>query len=431
MTTSEIIGVLKEARKYSINYVDTQIAQINEFIQMTKTKEIMQQHEAQYKITKTSDGRWRTFLPDGNGKRGKEIKKQTREALEEAVVDYYLALNDDSKHTFKSCYEEWREYHFKLNGSDGNTRYKYQTDYERFLNGTKFEKMPISKITDVDIDAFLMQAIESYIGRNDEPKLTYKSFARLYEYLEGTFKRAYRMRIIDENPMERLSKKDYRNMCRTPARKSAATELIPDDAYGKLLARLYQDMNDNPLYFPSYAVELGALTGMRVAELAVLKWSDIDFVQNAISISRSDHYDRMNKAWEVRESTKTGKDRLFPMDDTIVHSVERIKRVQKENGINSEWLFPHQEYGWTHSNIISSCIKNKCKQLGLERTYGIHAFRKTLNSDMRSNGASALLCSGMMGNSIEVNNTHYTYDSSNMNEKREHVTKAHSKHRFA
>jgi len=39
MTTSEIIGVLKEARKYSINYVDTQIAQINEFIQMTKTNE--------------------------------------------------------------------------------------------------------------------------------------------------------------------------------------------------------------------------------------------------------------------------------------------------------------------------------------------------------------------------------------------------------
>ena len=50
MTTSEIIGVLKEARKYSINYVDTQIAQINEFIQMTKAKEIVQKHEARYKM---------------------------------------------------------------------------------------------------------------------------------------------------------------------------------------------------------------------------------------------------------------------------------------------------------------------------------------------------------------------------------------------
>lgn len=37
----------------------------------------------------------------------------------------------------------------------------------------------------------------------------------------------------------------------------------------------------------------------------------------------------------------------------------------------------------------------------------------------------------MIGNTVEVNNSHYTYDISKMDEKREFVKKAHSKRAYA
>lgn len=395
-----------------------------------KERKILEQHTATFKITQTSDGRWRTFLPNEQGKRGKEVRKPTKEALERAVIVFYQSKSDVESMTFKTCYDAWSTHHFALNSSDNNTKSRYQTDYNRFLKDTTFESTPISRITDMDVDEFLMGMIDNYVCGTDR-KLTYKSFTRVFDYVAGTFRYAQRRRWITENPMSCIEKKDYRHMCRRSSKKTAESELIPDDSFTKLLNQLYDDMKNDPEYFPAYAVEFAAMTGMRVGEVAALKWSDFDLSSMTFTISRTDHYDRITGEWEVREETKTGKERTFPIDDVILRSLNRIKMVQEDYGLTSEYLFPHPKYGWTHSNIISSCIKNKCKQLGFERTYGIHALRKTLNSDMRSNGATALICSGMLGNTVEVNNEHYTYDISKMEEKREYVAQAHTKRCFA
>ena len=165
------------------------------------------------------------------------------------------------------------------------------------------------------------------------------------------------------------------------------------------------------------------------AEIAALKWSDFDFDEMVITITRSDKYNSLDNTWSVQE-TKTKKFRKFPIDSYILRSLRRLEAVHEKYYPDSDWLFPHKKYGWIHSNIISSCLKNKCKQVGLKRTYGIHAFRKTLNSDLRSSGVPAILCAGMLGNSIDVNNAHYTYDTSEMGTKRERVSAVHSKWDF-
>lgn len=239
--------------------------------------------------------------------------------------------------------------------------------------------------------------------------------------------------------MDFLDKKDYKKTCREPEEKSAETELIPDETFDLILEKLYEDMKSDPTCFATYAVELAAKIGARASEIATLKWIDIDYVSGYITIRRSDKYKKtrdengkiIKREWIVEERTKTGKRRRFPIDDDIRKSLERIHQAQMKYGMASEWVFPHPEYEWTHSSIISSCIKNKCRQLGFDRTYGIHAFRKTLNSDMRHDNASAEVCASMIGNTVEVNNLHYTYDISKMDEKREFVKKAHAKRAFA
>ena len=312
------------------------------------------------------------------------------------------------------------------------------TDYERFLKGSFIESLPITEITDEDIDQFFLEIIRSAKGRNGRAGIDYKSFGKLYGYMEGTFGFAFRKHMIHENPMSRLAKKDYRNICLEPEEKTAETELISDECFDQILEQLYEDMKNNPTCFATYAVELSAKLGTRVGEIAALKWKDVDYSAGYITIRRSDRYKKqrdekgniIKTEWVVEERTKTKKQRRFPIDDEIRKSLDRIHDVQAKYGLTSEWVFPHPDYGWTHSSIISSCLKNKCKQLGFDRTYGVHAFRKTLNSDMRHDNVSVQMCASMIGNTEEVNNLHYTYDISRMDEKREAVEKAHAKRAY-
>ena len=387
---------------------------------------------------KTGDvTRYRTYLPDENGKRDKVIAKGSLREVENVLIEFYQSKHLDNIPTVGKVYAQWVAYHHKLNNSSPNTIDKYITDYERFIKGKPIESMHITEVQDTDIEDYFLDAITTYVGRNGRRGLQYKPFGKLYGYFEGVFKYAYRHRIIEKNPMWYLDKKDFRNACRPPEEKTAETELISDDVFDLILKQLYKDIEENPTNFTFYAVEFAAKTALRVGEVATLKWSDINYNGGYIEISRSDKYHRIRDEsgkiigheWVI-ERTKTKKNRRFPIDDCITTSLNRIRKAQMSNNCASEWIFPHPEFGWTHSNLISSCIKNKCKQLKLGRTYGIHALRKTLNSDMRNDNASSKLCSSMLGNSPEVNDKYYYYDNSDMDLKRSYVENAHAKRAY-
>ena len=425
---SELYDLLNEAKRYGILNINLDdLEGLKKEIMARKRNEIIKTHEAHFSIVQCGDGRWRTFLPNERGTKGKEVKKKDKQRLYDAIVAFYQG--EEEAVLFVDCYQEWKHHHFLIRKSGPNTIAKYESDYKRFLEGSTFEKSPIQDITDIDIDEFFLNAIQNYRSPRGEEGLTYKAFTRLYGYLEGTFHRAHRRRIIKDDPMTYLCKTDYHAACRAPNVKTAETETLTVKDINRILEQLYKDMEKHPDYLPSYAVELAALTGMRVAEIAALKWSDFDFDEMVITISRSDKYNSLDNTWSVQE-TKTKKSRKFPIDSYILRSLRRLETVHEEYYPGSDWVFPHKEYGWIHSNIISSCLRNKCKQVGLKRKYGIHAFRKTLNSDLRSSGVPAVLCAGMLGNSIEVNNAHYTYDTSEMSTKRERVSAVHSKWDF-
>lgn len=404
-------------------------------IEMKRRADILKQHKFTIsRLTdKTRDGgervRYRTFLPDPNGKKGKQIIRSSEKELIDELVTFYIG--NIEIHTFDDIYKEWSEHYFILHNSSSNTKFKYHTDYRRFFEPDPFIQEDITEISDNDIEEFFLRCIT-----RDPSRLTYKAFTRLYGYVEGTFKRAFKLRLIENNPMYYVDKKDFKDACRDIEEKTADTELINDRDFSLILDQLYKDIQNNPTYFAPYAVELAALTGMRVAELATLKWEDIDLKKRVIIIRRSDKDNRVigkdgtvTHVWSV-EKTKTKKNRMFPIDEDVLRSINRIQNAHLKYNINSEWLFPHKDYGWTRSNIISSCLKNKCLQLDLGRTYGIHAFRKTLNSDMRMNNAPAKMCASMLGNSVEVNDQFYYYDTSNLDQKLKFLEEVHKKRKY-
>ena len=86
-----------------------------------------------------------------------------------------------------------------------------------------------------------------------------------------------------------------------------------------------------------------------------------------------------------------------------------------KSGYICEWVFAN-ENGRIHAPIISSCTKNKCRQVGITEK-GIHAYRKTVNSKMGCNGVSSVVAASLLGHSQEVNEEYYTFDVASLEDK--------------
>ncbi len=194
----------------------------------------------------------------------------------------------------------------------------------------------------------------------------------------------------------------------------------------QLYKRFYEDYRDHPNYIPTYAVHLASLTGMRVGELSALSWEDI--TNDYIIIRKSEKYNRIAKQYFI-DKTKNGKERIFPITEEIRILFDMIKKVEISYGYICEWVFAN-EYGRIHAPVISSCAKNKCRQLGIDEK-GIHAYRRTLNSKMRCDGVSATVAASLLGHTKEVNEQYYTFDVSTIGQKAGILSKINAKYKVA
>lgn len=391
---AELNRVLQSAAAQGI----LNIGDVEAVMHMTRNQILKKYHYWQ-----GANGKWFVKLPDKDGKK-KLVKRSTQEAIEDTIIEFdkEYAAADRTTATFEDVYYMWREVHDQL-VVEKSAR-KYDTDYERFFKDTAFSKMDVKKITDDDVLIFMRNSIERY-------KLSKEAARKLYGYITNTIFTARKNKLTTDNPVEFIKTKDFYKWC-TDRIKSEEESVVSDDDMEKLYDRLQQDHSENPNYIPSYAVELAMLTGMRVGELAALSWDRI--TDQYILIDRSEKSDSTEKNFWI-DKTKNGKARKFPVTSEIKQLLNRIKEIEIEYNYFCEWVFAN-ETGRIHKNILSYCIKNKCRQLKIKQR-GIHALRKTLNSNMRCNGVSATVAASLLGHSTAVNEKYYTFDVTSLDEK--------------
>lgn len=392
--------LMQELEKYGIiNKSD-----VLEQLEKMKTQELLNKHT--YEIWQGKDGKWRTYLPDlQKGRR--LIKKTKRENVEKEIINYYKKEDQDKVKTFKDCYLHWRSVHDEL--VSDNSVYRYETDYKRYFDKTKFENMEMTDIKEDDIVLFMLNKIK-------ELKLCQKACKTLFWYISSVCLNALKNKVIVENPCLFLSANKFYQYCTVHERKREKV-LVSDYEMNMLFDQIYDDYNNQPEYIPTYAVHMAVLTGMRVGEISALTWDSI--YDNFILIEKSEKYNRKTKEYYVAD-TKNKKVRKFPLTDEIKSLLDKVKRVEMENGYLTKWVFSNED-GRVHAPVISSCVKNKCRQLGIEEK-GIHAFRRTLNSKMRCNNVPAVVASEIMGHTESVNDEYYTYDITDMDTKRDIIS---------
>lgn len=381
-----------------------------EMLDMKKRKELLEKHP--YSIWQGKDGKWYTYLPDETKARKKAlVKRLTREALEKRIVEYWENVDKEKtpKYTFNDVYFLWRQVQDQLVVE--KTSRKYDTDYERFFRNSSFAALDIQEIDEDAIRIFMRKQILKFeMGKEQSRKL--------FGYISNTILTARKKKLIEDDPVQFLKAKDFYKYCfdkSTPIDKKVLSQAEMDILY----EQFEQDHLKKPNYIPTYAVEFATLTGMRVGEIAALSWDRI--TDDYIIIDRSEKSDSTEKNFWIA-NTKNSKNRIFPMTAEIKALLDRVKTVEMEYGYYCEWVFA-DENGRIHKNMISYCMKAKCRQAHITQR-GIHAFRKTLNSRMRCNGVPVTVAAALLGHSEEVNRLYYTFDVTDIKEKSRIISEA-------
>ena len=331
------------------------------------------------------------------------VKKMSKKEVEEIVVDFYKKMekkqNDSEKYKFKERFQAWVERQKICDRSD-NTVYKYYTDYNRFFKNRKIEDMDIRRIDETIIISSLKEVLL-------EKEIPYRALTATFGYLKGIFDKSVRDRLIDENPCKYVDLLILKKYCKCESNMTSTRRTVSREEKGKLMEKIKN--SSNPV---RYAVALAFCTGMRVGELAALKWSDINFNENIITIRSSEKYNRLTKEFVI-STTKNEKIRIIPLTSKMREILDVNKKEAIKNGYAGEFVFMTPK-GRIHGRVISDWMRNNTSTAEFEYSKSIHAIRRTINSSMRCSGVPASIAASLLGHTEKVNEENYTYDISSM-----------------
>jgi integrase len=130
-------------------------------------------------------------------------------------------------------------------------------------------------------------------------------------------------------------------------------------------------------------VLLAASTGLRQSEMFGLKWSDIDFAQKNMYVTRSIVY-------RVVGPCKTeSSQRPVPIHPILAEALLHWKRGARYIQPN-DWVFASKRYRgrrpiWGQA-IMRKFIRPVAQRIGIEKRFGWHTFRHTYSALLRSVG---------------------------------------------
>ena len=86
--------------------------------------------------------------------------------------------------------------------------------------------------------------------------------------------------------------------------------------------------------------------------------------------------------------------------------------MQKEKGIESEFVFCHEDGEWIKTDAYETCLRRLMKSLKLNVTHN-HAFRKSLNCNVFIDKMHLLVTkrAKLLGHSIATNEKYYSFAS--------------------
>lgn len=376
-----VIEILNNLTKRDNLNTDDVLEKVNEIM---KRNTILKQHKENYKVWQAKDGRWKTKLPDGS-KYGKLVAKATLENLENFIVDFYKAKEENNKITFETIYPSFIEE--KYLSSDKGTANKMQWVWNTYYKDSTIAKKDILTMTVGDLRKWLLEQVA-------KRELSKKRYLELKGLMNQLYDHCINYNIVQIN-LPRQIAMPSKNVFSEPKEKPEEEIIYSSETKCEVIREALAQFNKtkNTAYL---AVCLNFNLGLRVGELVALRESDID--GDIIHIRRS----------EVKDYTKDENDKIirngYKVADTKTKAGIRdliltpdakkyIKMALDENKANErsdeDYIFVsgsgERMHEYAVNNVLRRCngVRNEKDRFIISgKPSGNHAIRKTCISEL-------------------------------------------------
>ena len=391
------LSLLKEAMDCGILNSDS----VLDMLMSSKKEQIKKIHP--YAITPTSKdgGRWQTFYKGTDGKR-KNIKAQTEEDLLNKLIPLYFQNSYIDKLTFHKLYEEWLEYKKTVTNSP-NTIKRHTQHYSKYFESSCLHAMKIKQINELFLESECNRIVKDF-------HLSRKEWGNTKTILNGMFQYAVRKKYLSENPMDKIQ---IHVKFKQIVRKTGKTETYNTDELENLnqyLDRMYTETEDTVFL----AVKLNFLLGLRVGELAALKWEDLSD-ENHLHIVREEVRNQITNQCEVVEHTKTNCDRFVVLVPKAINLLQKIEHTGNYIFMrNGERIRARQ---------IAYVLEKYAERQGIA-TKSTHKMRKTYASNLNAKGVPLDSIRELLGHSNPTTTLGYILNPLTEKETYDLITKA-------
>lgn len=365
-----------------------------------------------YTITTGKDGRCVTYVPDNtkpNGRR--QVRKKNEDEMRRYLLEFYML--EGCEVTFSELFNKWLDYKKQFVGATNknkglspSTIRRFERDYDKYLSECKFTNTPIKAITPVILETEIVNLIKSNMMKE-------RCANNLIGYIRQMFRFAKRSGVLQNDPADMLDIKLLLSMCSCDKPKEDSERVLTVEELHKLRCAIIAHEERHPNYMPDYAIELAMLTGMRVGEIAALRWNSI--TNECINVDFSEHrLDYKNKSCElVIGEPKNYKHRKIPMTVEIKTLLDKLKTLETYN--EDGFIFARKNGRRYTGHDISCAAARRSEDAGIQKT-SIHGIRRTVSSLLRT-VLPVRAVANMLGHLETTNELCYNYDVSETKEK--------------
>ena len=353
-------------------------------MEMRRKKEYLAQHKN--KIWKGENGKYFTHLPD---EKRTLVCRISMESMERALLNYY----DPRKMTMERAFLYWVQRKIEYREITQGTYERYVCDYRRYLEKTPLNKKPVCQITENDLENLIRNKI---IYDN----LTAKQFANMRTILNGIFKYAKKKDCTKISISTFFHDLDISKKSFAHAGVRTKPQVFNDDEIGQIMNYCLEHKSVENL-----GIILAFYTGLRVGELAALKFSDIEGQEMHIQRQEICYHENGKVKFEVVEYTKTeAGDRFVIIPKEVLPVISDIQLLNPDG----EYMMMNNGKKYDKT-VFNRRLYRACKDLAIPKR-SMHKIRKTYGTILIDQGVSESLVMTQMGHSdISTTRKYYYY----------------------
>lgn len=350
--------------------------------------------------------RWRT----ADGKRHAVYGRTLDELREKELLvlkDKSDGIRSDARSvTVNDIFDMWRNL---KKGLKENTFQNYIYMYDQFARDD-IGQLKIGTLKKSDIRRYYNRLIDE---RNLKIATVDNIHTILHQVIDLAVEDGYLRTNISDNALKEL--KQARNLF---TEKRMALTIPEQDLFVEFLSK-------SPMYqhwFPIFSLMLG--TGLRVGEATGLRWEDIDFENNTISVNHTLVYFNHSKGgcyFGINSPKTRAGERTVPMIESVREALMQEKENQRLAGITcdvrvdgyTDFVFVNRFGNVQHQGTLNKALRRiirDCNEEVLEKTkdnkpvvllpkFSCHTLRHTFTTRLCESGINIKVIQSVLGHS--------------------------------